>query len=102
MYSDTIIVVGKRGGGKSLWSRLYTLASPRLFAYDPLAEIDNVQWVTDQKIVKLYDDGFFTLDKNFRLGVRSPVEIDAIGYTAYLAENVQFIMEEFFSVYGRG
>lgn len=103
MYSDTTIVLGVRGKGKSLWSRIKTLSAPRLFVFDPKAEYENVQWIPDDyQLVQMFDAGAFAPDKSFRVGVSHPDFVQTLGSIAYEAGVCTLVLEEFFMLYGRG
>lgn len=102
MHRDIVIVLGRTGQGKSLWSRIFALAHSRLFVYCPLQGYDHIEWTTGEKIIDEYEQQFFGPSNTFRRGISNLADVEVLGAVSYLVGNSLLVLEEFSTIHSRG
>ena len=89
-----------QGFGKTVWTKAYGAAKPRLLLYDPKAEYPNVDYTTEPD---LWVPGVLSREtKQFRYGTYQEDDIPLFGNTAYAATNCTLIMEECAMLFTKG
>lgn len=93
-----IIVVGKRGKGKSSYTKLFTEKHSRLFIFDRKREYPNIYWSTIEEIKsdQLYKENFF------RLGISEPEEMNELARLSFETGNNLLVVEECSIVFEKG
>lgn len=92
-HRDIIIVLGKTGQGKSVWTRKYIETKKRLFAFDPIQDI-NCQYIAESQLLEMYDGGFFDSGKSFRVGMFHPDYLPLLGSISFLSGECCLAIEE--------
>lgn len=92
---DIILVLGRTGQGKSVWTRTFLKPQRRLFAYDPLMET-NVSYYDTQKLLSYYDkiEKRRELNGRLRIGARHFDDVPLLNSSAYLSQNCWLSLEE--------
>lgn len=99
MDRDFIVVTGNQGFGKSVWTKLYSNAKPRLLVSDPKAEYP-ADFVTDpSEWMESVVNGEL---KTFRFGTYLPEELPMFGNAAFASGNCVFVIEECALIFRRG
>lgn len=100
MQRDVICVCGVTGSGKTTWARLFADPVRRLFVYD-LAASFRAQYAPVADIARVQSSGDLR-NKNFRLGVYSPYDAEALTACAYMEGDCLLILEEISTLYKIG
>jgi hypothetical protein len=87
---EIIIVLGKTGMGKSVWTRKKCAAIPRLFVFDPLRSFQ-VDYCNEEQLLDFYEN---EIPANFRIGTSDFYSLDILGSIAMLTGNCYFVIEE--------
>ena len=98
--SDLIIVLGKRGMGKSVYTKKWLAdrdARP-LICYDPMRSIPDVKWYEDLSTYERADDD----DQIMSIGCYTPDQINHIPDIALLTPGCIVVMEEMATAYPKG
>ena len=90
---EIVMVIGRTGQGKSIWTRIYSKPFKRVFAFDPLREF-RANYVTEEGLIKLHDESLLSADHNMRIGVSDIDSIDLLGSLAFVHGNAWLIIEE--------
>jgi len=111
---EVILVLGKTGYGKSVWSKNYTAPIQRLLAYDLCQEYP-VRYCEGDEIIDMLGEGENGnpitkliarkqggLGKTFRLGVWKTDDAPLVGALAFMEGTCTLLLEEFSTLYGRG
>lgn len=93
MDREIIIVLGKTGQGKSVWTRKFLEHNPRLFMFDPLMDTE-VNYISKEGLLDMYDQGLLREGKNFRVGFYNQEDLDLLGSTAFMSKNCFLGIEE--------
>lgn len=100
MKRDLIAIVGNQGFGKSVWAKLYSERSPRLFVSDPMASYPGVDFLSDPgDFWEAYERGE---KKTFRFGTYHREELPMFGSMAFASGNCTLIVEECALMFPRG
>lgn len=106
MNRDVILVLGKTGYGKSVWTKAFTKPCKRLLLYDLCREYPNVSYVDGDTLLDISEaqqqSGTSLLPKEFRLGVWKDSDIDIAGSLAFCEGDCTFTIEETSTIYSRG
>lgn len=97
MKREVIAVIGKTGNGKSLFSKMLTAATRRLFAYCPAASYPVTYLDTDQLCSWL--DTNPTPYQPVRIGTFLPFDVDILSDTAFVAGNCTLLLEECHTIF---
>ena len=103
MQREVIAVLGKTGHGKSVWTRKYCAALPRLFILDPLRDFP-CTYLSDAELIENFDAGYYSEGNNFNVGSGNLDDLELLGALALLAGNCILVVEECaiaFDKYGR-
>lgn len=89
-----------QGFGKSVWTKLYTAQTPRLFVSDPLGSFPNVDFVSDPADwwPKIKSGEL----KQFRFGTYDSAELPTFGHMAYASGDCTMVVEECALMFPRG
>lgn len=94
---EIILVLGRTGQGKSVWSRQFLEDKNRLFAYDPLREV-NVDYLDTKQLIDFSEGNYFSdgADKprNFRVGTSNVDDAPLLDSCAYLYGQCWLFLEE--------
>ena len=118
MNREVIIVLGKTGYGKSLWSNMYSSLADRFFVYDPSRTyradyesneyLDNPESLAyEQKVERITSlpGGLEASErglKHFRFGTIDPDDVEAMANAAFIAGQNLFAVEETSTVFEKG
>lgn len=92
---EVVIVLGKTGQGKSVWTRSYLLNKPRVFIFDPVRDFpadkyfDNAQELAE--FVEHVNEG---LVEKFRVALSDIEHLDLLGNASFLVGNCFLAIEE--------
>ena len=89
---DIVIVLGRTGQGKSVWTRQFLKHKPRIFVFDPLMDI-RAEYVTQKDLLDIYDAGGLA-DGKIRLGISSPDDVELLSAISFIAGNAWLVIEE--------
>lgn len=104
MKRDVVLVLGKTGYGKSVWTKAYTKPCQRLIVYDLCREYP-VQYYNGDEMLDLLEerqDGIESLPEKFRIGVWKNEDADVAGALAFAEGNSTLVCEEMSTLYSRG
>lgn len=90
---EIIIVLGKTGQGKSIWTRYYCKNLPRVFASDLLQDF-RANYVTRDALIKLHYDQIINDDSKFRIATYEADDLSLLGSIAFLQGTCHLVMEE--------
>jgi hypothetical protein len=92
LHEEVIIILGKRGYGKSTWLQKYGASLPRIFIFDPLKKFP-AEYVTGDELITRFEEGKLK-DGPLKIACHQLIDFDVIGSIAYLSGNNHFIIEE--------
>lgn len=101
---EVVIVLGRTGMGKSIWCRQFLKDKTRLFAYDPIMEI-NCNYLNTQKLITFAEALKAGEDKgrrNFRVGSYNVDDVPLLTSCAYEYGNCWLSLEEASVVFNAG
>ena len=92
---EIVLVMGRTGMGKSIWTRSYCKNKKRIFAYDPLMEL-NVNYVDRRELINLHDSGLLSSDNPHavRIGVTNEEDLEVLAALAFLHGDAHLVIEE--------
>jgi len=90
---EVVIVLGRTGQGKSIWSRQFMHDKKRLLVYDPLMEA-NVDYLSTAKLIEFAEVHPDKRDKNFRYGTANPDDVPLLDSCAYGYGDCWLFLEE--------
>lgn len=93
MEREIVIVLGKTGQGKSVWTRKYIEPFKRKFSFDPLMDIP-ANYMDESGLLHQYDNGAFEFGKEFHIGIFNSEYLELMGSLAFLSGNVCLTVEE--------
>lgn len=93
MNREIIIVLGKTGQGKSVWTRKFLEQNFRLFMFDPLMDTE-VSYMSIDDLLTRYDQGEFQLGRKFRVGFYNQEDLDLLGSMAFMTKQCWLGIEE--------
>lgn len=93
MDREIIIVLGKTGQGKSVWSRKYIEPFKRKFVFDPLMDM-KVEYMDEAGLLFKYDNGDFKPGKDFSIGIYNADYLSLLGSLGFLSGNSLITIEE--------
>lgn len=96
---DFILILGNQGAGKSLWTKLYTRNSARLFVFDPKASYPAVYAPPESYAEEFLADH---PPRKFRYGTPFPDDVGVMADLAFVAGDTQFVVEESALFFRRG
>lgn len=96
-----IVVLGKTGHGKSVWTRAYVAGVPRLFVADPLGSF-RCEWCDHGELLNRYDYGEFAANKKFSVGSVELADAELMGALAFLSRSCTYVVEEASLVFEKG
>lgn len=107
MKRDVVLVLGKTGFGKSVWTKAFTKPCKRLLLYDLCREYPNVTYVDGGQLLDISEQASGTeqqqlLPKEFRLGVWKNEDVDIAGSLAFCEGDCTYVIEETSTIYSRG
>lgn len=91
MDREIIIVLGKTGQGKSVWTRKFLESKTRLFMFDPLMDV-NCEYLDEHGLLHKFDNQEYK--DSFRVGIYNSEELPLIGSMAFLTRNCILGIEE--------
>lgn len=96
MAGDNIVelIIGKRGHGKSLWTKLSLRSTRRLIVHDIMGSYKVDEWLTGAELADRVEGGWFDKRRNFRLGVYDADDIEVTGASAFLVGDLDLVIEE--------
>lgn len=89
---EIVIVLGRTGQGKSIWTRSFCRGFKRVFASDILQDF-NASYVTANQLLELHDSQKL-FNANFRIGTSDPDDLDLLGSMAFLYGRAWLVIEE--------
>ena len=89
---EIVIVLGRTGQGKSVWTRQFLKHKPRIFVFDPLMDV-RAEYVTQKDLLDIYDTGDLS-NGDFRLGVASPEYVELLSAISFIAGDAWLVIEE--------
>lgn len=104
MQRDVIVVLGKTGFGKSLWTRIFLQKVKRKLIYDPMETIET-KYVSDEEIDELLSNQEYlgvSKKQHFSYGTINKDMLPVFGDLAYVLSNVMLVIEECASVFDKG
>jgi hypothetical protein len=110
MNRDVVLVLGKTGYGKSVWTKEYTRSKKRLLVYDLCREYP-VEYYTSEQLLDLMEENeqlneltgeTTALPKEFRLGAWKTEDADILGSLAFCEGDCTLVTEEMSTLYSRG
>lgn len=90
---DVIIVLGRTGMGKSIWTRIFMRSKTRVFASDLLTDF-NADYLSEDELLGLHDDGYFDRGKNFRVATSHADDLETLGCVAFVHGKAWLLIEE--------
>jgi len=90
---EVVIVLGRTGQGKSIWSRQFMHDKKRLLVYDPLKEA-NVDYLSTAKLIEFAEVHPDKRDKIFRYGTANPDDVPLLDSCAYGYGDCWLFLEE--------
>lgn len=90
---EIIIVLGRTGQGKSIWTRYYCKNLKRVFASDLLHDFRG-DYIDNKSLIKIHDDHVINKDLNFRLVTSEADDLELLGSIAFLNGSCHLVMEE--------
>jgi len=82
--ADVIVLIGRRGMGKTLWGRLYCKNQRRLFLFDPTRKFENINWIEDeQELINIGLD-YDGKPKKTRVGVYNPEFVEYLTRVGFM------------------
>lgn len=93
MNREIIIVLGKTGQGKSVWTRKFLEPNNRLFMFDPLMDTE-VQYISKDDLLMMHDQGNFQIGRKFRVGFYNQEDLDLLGSMAFMSKSCWLGIEE--------
>ena len=97
---DIILDMGRTGMGKSIWLRSFLKGRKRIFAFDPLGDL-NVNYLSKSELIDLYDNGGLR-EENCRVGIRDPDNLELLAAISFLSENNWLVIEEASYIFAPG
>lgn len=92
---EVIIVLGKTGQGKSVWTRSYLLNKSRVFIFDPVREFPVERYFDSaQDLAEFVEHINEGLINNFRIGLSDIEHLDLLGNASFLVGNCFLGIEE--------
>lgn len=91
---DIIIVLGKTGQGKSLWTSHYLLYKKRLLVFDPMRDLEVVYYDNTPELAAIIDYLHSMQAPDFNLGISNPDSLDLLGNAAFLMGDCILCIEE--------
>jgi hypothetical protein len=104
MKREVVLVLGKTGNGKSVWTKNYTKPCKRLFVYDLCREYP-VDYYNGDDLVDMLENrvgNTSTMPKEFRVGVWKSEDADIAGALAFVEGDCTLVCEEMSTLYSRG
>src|SRR3990172_5500148 len=93
MEREIIIVLGKTGQGKSVWTRKYIEPFKRKFNFDPLMDI-SCEYMDESGLLYHYDNEHFKYPKQFSVGIYNAKYLPLMGSLAFMAQDCLLTVEE--------
>lgn len=103
---EVIIVLGKTGQGKSVWTRNFLASRSRIFAFDPVREFQGayhdsatdfaeyVDYLNTTPEASFFDDAAIHKNKTFTVAMSDLNNLDLLGSAAFLTGNCVLMLEE--------
>lgn len=89
---EIVIVLGRTGQGKSIWTRSFCRGFKRVFASDILQDF-NASYVTANQLLELHDSQKLH-NSDFRIATSDPDDLDLLGSVAFLYGHAWLVIEE--------
>jgi len=110
MKRDVVLVLGKTGYGKSVWTKEYTRPKKRLLVYDLCREYPVTYHNSDELLDMMEENEQMNeltaettaLPKEFRIGAWKTEDADIVGSLAFCEGDCTLVLEEMSTLYGRG
>lgn len=97
MQRNLILVIGKTGHGKSVWTKQYTARENRLIVYDPILSFEGVTWLDLDQFAEWLPTGA----KTFRIGTGNSDDADLFGEAAFAIGDCTYVCEEASTLFDR-
>ncbi len=92
-WAAAVIVIGKRGYGKTTWLNKYAAAYPRIFVFDPFQTF-KAEYLSADEIIKRLDEKVFDTSPRFCIGTSRIDDLDVIGSASFITGKCLLIIEE--------
>ena len=89
---EIVIVLGRTGQGKSVWTRQFLKHKSRIFVFDPLMDV-RAKYGSQKDLLDIYDAGELVGGK-IRLGISSPDDVELLSAISFIAGDAWLVIEE--------
>lgn len=100
---DVILVLGKTGYGKSVWTKTLLKPLKRVFLYDLARDYDGFKYLSGDSLsdcCRLVDEEM--LPNEFRIAVWKDYDVEAVGSMAFMEGDNHLVLEEMSTIHSRG
>lgn len=95
---ELVVVIGKQGYGKTLWTKLFCQYRPRLLVYDPTSTYA----VRFRPPEEIFEAVHSNRQRSYRLGVSNPLDVEFLAHLAFSSGKNVLVVEECSTVFRRG
>jgi hypothetical protein len=92
-WAAAVIVLGKRGYGKTTWLNKYAERFPRIFVFDPFRTFP-ADYLTCDEIISRLESKWFQETPRYRVGSNVIDDLEVLGSASFLTGKCCLIIEE--------
>lgn len=90
---EIVIVLGRTGQGKSIWTRYFCKPFKRVFASDILQDF-NAEYVSATQLIEMHDKHLLFPENDLRIATSNPEDLDLLGSIAFVYGKAWLVIEE--------
>ena len=92
--NNVVLVLGKRGYGKSVWTKYFLSNQPRVFLFDPVGDYDQFYYITREDLEHIDMDTLRDKNHSFKIATSDPSCLEFLASLAFLTGDCWLVIEE--------